>query len=75
VVVLDPPRKGCTPEVIEFLANRDIKRIVYVSCDVDTLARDCKMFSDLGYTIGEVDPVDMFPRTGHIENVVNINKY
>ena len=74
VVVLDPPRKGCTPEVIEFLANRDIKRIVYVSCDADTLARDCKMFADLGYLIGEVDPVDMFPRTGHIENVVVIEK-
>lgn len=74
VVVLDPPRKGCTPEVIEFLANRDIKRIVYVSCDADTLARDCKMFADLGYSIGEIDPVDMFPRTGHIENVVLIEK-
>lgn len=74
VVVLDPPRKGCTPEVIEFLAKRDIKRIVYVSCDADTLARDCKMFRDFGYVIGEVDPVDMFPRTGHIENVVCIYK-
>ena len=74
VVVLDPPRKGCTPEVIEFLANRNIKRIVYVSCDADTLARDCKMFAELGYIICEVDPVDMFPRTGHIENVVAITK-
>ena len=74
VVVLDPPRKGCTPEVIEFLSNRNIKHIVYVSCDPDTLARDCKMFSNLGYTIGEVDPVDMFPRTGHIENVVYLNR-
>ena len=74
VVVLDPPRKGCTPEVIKFLAERNTKRIVYVSCDPDTLARDCKMFGDLGYKIGEVDPVDMFPRTGHIENVVSIRK-
>ena len=74
VVVLDPPRKGCTPEVIEFLSNRNINHIVYVSCDADTLARDCKMFSNLGYTIGEVDPVDMFPRTGHIENVVCLYK-
>ena len=74
VVILDPPRKGCTPEVIEFLAKRDIKRIVYVSCDPDTLARDCKMFVELGYNIGEVDPVDMFPRTGHIENVVCIER-
>lgn len=74
VVILDPPRKGCTPEVIEFLAKRDIKRIVYVSCDADTLARDCKMFSDLGYTIGEVEPVDMFPRTGHVESVVCLTR-
>ncbi len=74
VVVLDPPRKGCTPEVIEFLARRGIKRIVYVSCDADTLARDCKMFSELGYTVGDVDPVDMFPRTGHIENVVCLSR-
>ena len=74
VVILDPPRKGCSSEVIEFLAQRDIKRIVYVSCDADTLARDCKMFANLGYTIGNDDPVDMFPRTGHIENVVLITK-
>ncbi len=74
VVILDPPRKGCTPEVIEFLSSRNIKHIVYVSCDADTLARDCKMFTNLGYTIGEVDPVDMFPRTGHIENVVCLNR-
>ena len=74
VVILDPPRKGCTPEVIQFLAKRNIKKIVYVSCDADTLARDCKMFAELGYIIGEVDPVDMFPRTGHIENVVAITK-
>ncbi len=70
VVILDPPRKGCTPEVIEFLAKRNIDRVVYVSCDPDTLARDCKMFSELGYLIGEVDPVDMFPKTGHVESVV-----
>lgn len=74
VVVLDPPRKGCTPEVIEFLAKRSIERMVYVSCDADTLARDCKLFAELGYAIGEVDPVDMFPRTGHIENCVLISK-
>ena len=74
VVILDPPRKGCTPEVIEFLSRRNINRIVYVSCDADTLARDCKMFSDCGYTIGDVDPVDMFPRTGHVESVVCLTR-
>ena len=74
VVVLDPPRKGCTPEVIEFLSKCNVKHIVYVSCDPDTLARDCKMFAELGYTIGEVDPVDMFPRTGHVESVVCLTR-
>ena len=74
VVILDPPRKGCTPEVIEFLAKRNIDRVVYVSCDPDTLARDCKMFSELGYLIGEVDPVDMFPKTGHVESVVCLTR-
>ncbi len=74
VVILDPPRKGCTPEVIEFLSKRNVKHIVYVSCDPDTLARDCKMFAELGYTIGEVDPVDMFPRTGHVESVVCLTR-
>lgn len=74
VVILDPPRKGCTPEVIEFLSKREICRIVYVSCDPDTLARDCKLFAELGYTIGEVDPVDMFPRTGHVETIVCLTR-
>ncbi len=74
VVILDPPRKGCSREVIEFLASRDIPRVVYVSCDPDTLARDCKLFSTLGYDIGNVDPVDMFPRTGHVESVVLLTR-
>lgn len=74
VVILDPPRKGCTPEVINFLASREIPRIVYVSCSADTLARDCKLFSDLGYSVGEVDPVDMFPKTGHVESVVCLTR-
>lgn len=73
-VILDPPRKGCSREVIEFLASRDIPSIVYVSCDPDTLARDCRSFRDLGYSIGDVDPVDMFPRTGHVETVVLLSK-
>ena len=70
VVVLDPPRKGSTPELINYIAERKIPRVVYVSCDPDTLARDCKLFAELGYDIGTVTPVDMFPRTGHVESVV-----
>lgn len=69
-VIMDPPRKGSTPELIEYLAKRGFKRIVYVSCGPDTLARDCALFQSLGYEIGEVTPVDMFPRTGHVESVV-----
>jgi 23S rRNA (uracil1939-C5)-methyltransferase len=47
---------------------------VYVSCDPVTLARDCAWFRDAGYEIGEVQPVDMFPRTGHVESVVCLNQ-
>ena len=74
VVVLDPPRKGSTPELIGYIAERGIPRVVYVSCDPDTLARDCKLFFELGYEIGTVTPVDMFPRTGHVESVVCLKK-
>ena len=70
VAIIDPPRKGTTRELIEFIAKRGIGRVVYVSCNPDTLARDCKIFAELGYSIGEVTPVDMFPKTGHVESVV-----
>ena len=73
-VILDPPRKGSTPELISYLAERDFNRVVYVSCNPDTLARDCVTFRELGYEIGEVTPVDMFPRTGHVESVVCLTR-
>ena len=73
-VIMDPPRKGSTPELIEYLAARGFSRIVYVSCGPDTLARDCALFRALGYTIGEVTPVDLFPRTGHVESVVCLTR-
>ena len=72
VVVIDPPRKGSTRALVECLASLEIPKIVYVSCDPDTLARDCAWFAEVGYEIGEVQPVDMFPRTGHVENVVRL---
>ncbi len=74
VVIMDPPRKGSTPELIEYLAKRAFSRIVYVSCGPDTLARDCVLFKKLGYEIGEVTPVDLFPRTGHVESVVCLKR-
>lgn len=74
VVVIDPPRKGSTRELAECLAELCVPKIVYVSCNPDTLARDCTYFAELGYTIGEVTPVDMFPRTGHVESVVCLER-
>ena len=73
-VIMDPPRKGRTPELIEYLAARNFQRIVYVSCNPDTLVRDCVLFRSLGYEIGTVTPVDMFPRTGHVESVVCLTR-
>ncbi|MBQ9132343.1 MAG: 23S rRNA (uracil(1939)-C(5))-methyltransferase RlmD [Clostridia bacterium] len=74
VVILDPPRKGSTPGLITYLSDRGFNRVVYVSCNPDTLARDCVIFENLGYEIGTVTPVDMFPRTGHVESVVCLSR-
>jgi len=70
VVIVDPPRKGCDSEVISTIAN-DFKpeSIVYVSCDAATFARDLKLFCELGYKLVEYTPVDLFPRTSHVECV------
>jgi len=68
-VVVDPPRKGLTPEVIAYLAELHPSRIVYISCDADTLARDIVRFCEVGYDTDTVQPVDMFSRTGHVECV------
>ncbi len=74
VVILDPPRKGSTPELLGYLARLEIPRIVYVSCDPSTLARDAAFLLPLGYRLGEITPVDMFPRTGHVESVVLLSR-
>ncbi len=74
VVVIDPPRKGSTRELVECLASLEVPKIVYVSCDPDTLARDCVWFREAGYRVGTVQPVDLFPRTGHVECVVLLNR-
>ncbi len=70
VVVVDPPRKGCGIELLEAIAGIAPKRIVYVSCDPGTLARDLGILKELGYETKEVQPVDMFPMTGHVETCV-----
>lgn len=69
-VILDPPRKGCAEDLLKTVAQISPEKIVYVSCDPATLARDCARLLDLGYEVQEVTPVDMFPRTAHVENVV-----
>ncbi len=69
-MILDPPRKGCDSALIDTIAEMSPKRVVYVSCDPATLARDIKLFSSYGYTIVRAVPVDMFPRTPHVETVV-----
>ena len=73
-VTVDPPRKGLDGETIENIVSFGAQRIVYVSCNPATLARDLAAFSKLGYKAALAQPVDMFPRTTHIETVVLLNK-
>ena len=74
VVVVDPPRKGCDKKLLDAITNIDAKKIVYVSCDPSTLGRDLKVLEENGYKALEVQPVDMFPNTAHIENVALLIK-
>ncbi len=73
-VILDPPRKGCDREVLSCVAEMCPEKIVYVSCDVSTQARDCAILKELGYETVEVTPVDMFPRTSHTETVALLSR-
>lgn len=74
VIILDPPRGGCDERLISFAASLAPKRIVYISCNPTTLARDCKQFKSLGYECGSVYPFDLFPMTGHVESVVCLTR-
>lgn len=74
VVVVDPPRKGLGEDVIPIIAGMGPERVVYVSCDPGTLARDVKRFSDCGYRAVRAAAVDLFPRTRHVETVVLLSK-
>ncbi len=73
-IILDPPRKGCGSELISIVSGMLPDRIVYVSCDPATLARDLAIFKEKGYSARKAVPVDMFPRTGHVECVVLMTK-
>ena len=74
VVVIDPPRKGCGEEVISAMQKMSPRRIVMVSCNSATAARDCARLAEIGYTPTKMRAVDMFPRTGHVETVICLNK-
>jgi 23S rRNA (uracil1939-C5)-methyltransferase len=74
VIVVDPPRKGCDGALIETMLEMQPDRIVYVSCDSATLARDLKILSQGGYEVKMVQPVDMFPQSVHVESVVLLTK-
>ena len=73
-VILDPPRTGTTYNFINAISKMGIKRVVYVSCGPETLARDLKKFKDFGYEIKNAKCVDMFPRTSHVESVVLLSR-
>lgn len=74
VVVVDPPRKGCDKKLLDAITNIDAKKIVYVSCDPSTLGRDLAILEENGYKTLEIQPVDMFPNTSHVENVAKLIK-
>ena len=74
IVVVDPPRKGLAPDVVATIARMAPHRVVYVSCDPATLARDVARFRPLGYEAVRAEAVDLFPRTAHVESVVLLNR-
>lgn len=74
VIVVDPPRKGCDPVCLETILKMAPERVVYVSCDSATLARDVKFLEENGYRATRVRPVDMFPMGGHCECVVKLER-
>ena len=74
VIVVDPPRKGCDEMCLDTMLKMAPDRIVYVSCDSATLARDLRILCDSGYELKRVRPVDMFPQTVHVETVVLMSR-
>ena len=73
-IIVDPPRKGLSPGVRQAIAMSGANRLLYISCNPDTLARDAAYFAENGYRLGPVTPVNLFPRTGHVETVVLLRR-
>lgn len=74
VVITDPPRAGCSPRFLRSLIKLSPKKIVYISCDPETLARDLNTLTRAGYKATKIQPVDMFPFTNHVESVVCLKR-
>ena len=74
VIVVDPPRKGCDSVCLDTILKMAPKKVVYVSCDSSTLARDVKYLCENGYEVKRVRPVDMFPMSGHVETVCRLDR-
>lgn len=74
VIIIDPPRKGCAPELLQTIVEMNPDRLIYVSCDPATLARDCAILKDKGYETNKATAVDMFPRTSHVETVCLLSR-
>ena len=74
VIFVDPPRKGLTPEFIDAAVKTNPKKIVYISCNPATQVRDLQLFREQGYDFNEIDPVDMFPQTPHVESVAVLER-
>ena len=75
VIFMDPPREGSTPQFIESVARMAPKRVVYVSCNPVTLARDLELLTWKGYKVESSTPVDMFPHSEHIEVVCSMVRF
>ena len=71
-LILDPPRTGCRPEAVEAVVKLNPRRLLYISCDPDSLARDLKLLRNGGFRIEKVQPIDMFPQTHHVECMVTL---
>ena len=74
VIVVDPPRKGCAQSLLDTILSMAPKRVVYVSCDSATLARDLKYLTAGGYAVEKVQGVDQFCHSGHVETVVLMSR-
>ncbi|MDP3058301.1 MAG: 23S rRNA (uracil(1939)-C(5))-methyltransferase RlmD, partial [bacterium] len=74
VIIVDPPRAGCDPQLLTTIVQVKPCRLIYVSCNPATLARDLKYLCENGFAVIEVQPVDMFPHTSHVETVVLITR-